>query len=117
MMATPTEGLDVHSPHQRAGETRSPFIPLLVLALAVAGWFCYQTAQLAREGDNLQTARAAQDRSVQESKKLRDSLDAIARDTALLADKGNAGAKLIVDELRKRGVTINPNVAPPAATK
>ena len=45
--------------------------------------------------------------------KLRSSLDALARETAILADRGNAGARLIVDELRKRGVTINPK-APPA---
>jgi hypothetical protein len=40
-------------------------------------------------------------------------LDTVARETAQLADGGNQNAKRIVDELRKRGVTINPNPAPP----
>ena len=51
---------------------------------------------------------------LQESKKLRDSLDAIARGTAQLADAGNGNARLVVDELKKRGVTINQN--PPASS-
>jgi hypothetical protein len=56
---------------------------------------------------------AAQEKNVQDSKKLRDALDTVAREVAQLADGGNQNAKLIVDELRKRGVTINPN--PPAS--
>jgi hypothetical protein len=50
---------------------------------------------------------------MENSKKLRDQLDGIARETQLLANKGNAGAKLIVDELKKRGITISTD--PPAA--
>ena len=49
---------------------------------------------------------------MENSKKLRDQLDGLARETQLLANKGNAGARLIVDELKKRGITINPE--PPA---
>jgi hypothetical protein len=48
---------------------------------------------------------------------LRTSLDSLARETALLAEKGNPGAKLIVGELARRGVTINPNATPPTADK
>jgi hypothetical protein len=40
--------------------------------------------------------------------KLRASLDALAVDTQRLAEAGNPSAKLLVDELRKRGITINP---------
>jgi hypothetical protein len=32
-----------------------------------------------------------------------------SRDTAQLAEQGNANAKLLVDELRKRNIMINPN--------
>jgi hypothetical protein len=31
-----------------------------------------------------------------------------------LAEQGNPNARLIVDELRKKGITINLNPAPPA---
>jgi hypothetical protein len=92
---------------------RGPFLPVLLLALAVAGWSGFQTAQLLKERDNMRATIAAQEKNVQDSKKLRDALDTVAREVAQLADGGNQNAKLIVDELRKRGVTINPN--PPAS--
>ena len=55
-----------------------------------------------------------QDKQKEESKKLRDSLDAIARGTAQLSDAGNPNARLVIEELKKRGVTVNPN--PPATS-
>jgi hypothetical protein len=99
---------------------RGPFIPAMLLALAVAGWSCFQAVQLLKERDNMRATVVAQEKSVQDSKQLRDALDAVARETAQLADGGNQNAKLIVDELRKRGVTINPNPVPsplPATSK
>ena len=95
---------------------RSAFIPLLILALAVAGWGAFQLTQLLRERDSLDVARTNQERPMENSKKLRDQLDGIARETQLLANKGNAGAKLIVDELKKRGITISTE-PPPAPEK
>ena len=40
--------------------------------------------------------------------KLRTSLDGLAADTQRLADRGNPTAALLVTELKKRGITINP---------
>ena len=101
------------SPTKRGRSERSPFVPFLILALSVTGWAAFQMTQLLRERDSLETAHSSQERLMENSKKLRDQLDGLARETQLLANKGNAGARLIVDELRKRGITINPE--PPAA--
>ncbi|MCP5248783.1 MAG: hypothetical protein H6942_09680 [Candidatus Accumulibacter sp.] len=90
----------------------SPFLPLLLAVLAVFLWTGFQCYQLFGERQALLTAHANQQRLLDESAKLRGSLDTLARETATLADQGNASARLIVDELRKRGVTINPNAAP-----
>ena len=49
---------------------------------------------------------------MENAKKLREGLDTLAKQTQLLANKGNTSAKLIVDELKKRGITINPDSAP-----
>jgi hypothetical protein len=98
---------------KRGRSERSPFIPFLILALSVAGWAAFQMTQLLRERDSLEAARSSQERPMENSKKLRDQLDGLARDTQRLANKGNASARLIVDELKKRGITINPE--PPAA--
>ena len=45
--------------------------------------------------------------------KVRTQLDLIAKQMSMLAAQGNLGARVIIDELRKRGVTINPGAPPP----
>ncbi len=87
----------------------SPFIPLLILSLVFVAWFTFQATQLRIEGDVMRELTTKQDKQVQDSTKLRESLEAIARGTARLADGGNANARLIVDELKRRGVTIAPD--------
>jgi hypothetical protein len=89
---------------------------MVVLALFV--WAGFQTFQLIRERGALRGLRAGQEPTIQEATKVRTQLDSIARRTAELAAQGNASAKMIVEELRKRGVTIDPNaptvpLAPP----
>jgi hypothetical protein len=85
------------------------FPPVLILVLALVGWFSFQAFQLFEERSALQESRFAQEQSVLTATKLRGSLDAMARETARLAQQGNPNARLLVEELRKRGVTINPD--------
>jgi DUF1365 family protein len=92
----------------------SPFVPMLLAAVALAAWFGFQTQQLVRERSQLATLHTTQDAQVDAATKLRASLDAVAAATAKLADAGNVNARLLVEELRKRGITINPNVQPAA---
>ena len=87
----------------------SPFVPLLLLFLVVAGWFTFTTTQLVRERDNLRALRAGQEKGVEESTKVRSSLDSVLHDTAVLATKGNGGARLIIEGLGRRGLTVNPS--------
>ena len=110
-MSTPmTEVRTIPAP---ATNVASAFVPLLMFALTIAVWFGFQTVQLWRERETLASARSAQEKSVEDARKMRTALDQLARGTAVLADKGNPNAKLIVDELKRRGITINPN-SPPA---
>ena len=90
----------------------SPFVPLLLGGLALLGWLGWQTLQLVSEHNALQGAHAAQQQTVDNAGKLRTSLDALAADTQRMALAGNPSAKLLVDELARRGVTIS---APGAA--
>ena len=87
----------------------SAFIPVFILALVLAAWFGFQAMQLRLERDAMRDVMSTQDKQMADSKKLRDSLDAIARGTAQLANAGNANARLVVDELKRRGVTISPD--------
>lgn len=86
-----------------------PFLPLLLGLLALVIWFSLQAWVLFDERSRLREAHASQQQTVDNAGKLRQSLDGLATDTQRLADAGNPSARLLVEELRKRGVTINPN--------
>jgi hypothetical protein len=93
----------------------SVFAPLLMLSIAVIGWLGFQSVQLALEHRQIGAAQAIVDPQEQTAIKIRSSLDGVATATAKLAADGNPTARAIVEELRKRGVTINAQNA--AATK
>ena len=86
----------------------SPWPALTLVVIAVLAWFAFQTVQLVRERSSLHAARASQDATLAQAEKPRTQLDSIAKKTLELAQQGNANAALIVQELAKRGVTINP---------
>ncbi len=92
--------------------TVSPFLPILIIGLVLLGWFGFQATQLRAERDAIIVAVANQEKPLGESKKLRDSFYALAHGAEVLADGGNPNARLIVDGLKKRGITITPNPAP-----
>jgi hypothetical protein len=96
---------------------RSPFLPLLTIAAAFLVWIGFQTVELIGERRALVAAHDAQAPQLAESAQLRVSLDAVATGTQKLADGGNANARIIVDELKKRGITISfgktPEPSPP----
>lgn len=104
------ENFRMNSHSQEGG--RSYFIPLLLIAIALVIWTGFQTTQLLRERKYLRAVLAEQSTTVDQSQKLRAQLDSIAKATLQLADQGNSNAKIIVQELRKRGVTINPSNPP-----
>lgn len=93
---------------------RSAFLPVVLFGAAMLGWLGFQCFHLVKERSQLLQTLSAQEQLVQSATSLRGRLDTVARETQLLADSGNPNAKLLVDELRKRGITINPNA--PAAT-
>jgi hypothetical protein len=125
-MSTPTGESETSPPGEerrypdgrhREHRTRSAFVPILVIAIAFLIWSGFQTIMLVRESNALGSASDTQAAQKKNADKLRQALDGLARDTAKLADRGNPGARLIVEELRKRGVTINPEAPAPAPAK
>jgi len=94
-----------------AESTEQPRVGL-TLALVVISWFgwvAFQTTQLVRERSNLEQAKANQEIPFQQSVKARAQIDSITADTAKLATQGNANAQLVLAELQKRGIKIDPN--------
>jgi uncharacterized protein HemX len=119
---TSTAASDTQTPpaYEGRGSSKKPvtektynlYLPVLILGLAFLIWTGFQSWQLINENAALNTALQNQEQLVFNSSKMRKSLDAIASETQKLADQGNPNAKLLVDELKKRGVSINTNNPP-----
>jgi hypothetical protein len=93
-------------------ESREQARVSFTLALVVISWFAwvaFQSFQLVRERGNLQQARANQEKPFQEAVKAREQIDSINADAARLAMQGNANAQLVITELQKRGIRIDPS--------
>ena len=85
---------------------------MTLVTVAVLAWFAFQTFHLLKERGTLHALKAGQETTVAQAEKVRAQTDSIARKTLELAQQGNPGAALIVEELAKRGVTINPTASP-----
>ena len=83
---------------------RGANLPLTILLSALILWFAFQTVQLASERANLGEARGHQEAAMQEAQKLRTQFESLISKTSELANKGHAGAKLVMEELQKRGM-------------
>ena len=85
-----------------------PWTAVALLTIAVVAWLSFQTVQQVRERTALQTVRTAQEAPIERAQKIRAQFETIAKKTLELAQQGNAGAALIMEELTRRGVTISP---------
>jgi len=88
------------------------FVPLFLILVTLVLWFGFQTYQLVKERGNLKTLRTNQETMFNNAQKMRAQLDAIAAGTARLAQQGNANAAQVVNALKAKGITINPNATP-----
>ena len=88
-------------------------LPLIILLIALLLWFGFQTLQLATERANLGEARGHQEAAMQEAQKLRTQFESLISKTSELANKGHAGAKLVMEELQKRGMGAQPEAMTP----
>lgn len=92
---------------------RSLALPLLIGLLALLVALGDQAWRLDQDRQQLQQAQAQLQPTVDNAQRLRRSLDLLAADTQRLADAGNGSAHVLVDELKKRGITINPAAGSP----
>jgi len=90
----------------------SLFVPLFLILVTLVLWFGFQTYQLVKERGNLKTLQTNQETMFNNAQKMRAQLDAIAAGTARLAQQGNANAAQVVNALKAKGISINPNATP-----
>lgn len=86
--------------------TRSAFVPVLLMGVALAGWLGFQTVQLVVERNQLNAQTAALVAPLENAAKLRAQGDALVNATQALANQGNANAQRMVSDLQRRGITI-----------
>lgn len=85
------------------------------LALLALGFFlavAFQTVQLVRERLNYATIILNQQAPLASTIELRNRINALANDTAQLAQSGNAAAKQVVDDLARQHISLHPAKEP-----
>jgi len=87
-------------------------VPLLITLVALIIWFGFQTLQLAKERSNMTFLKANQETAIQESQKVQAQFQGTLGKLAELANKGHAGAKLIVEQLQRQGLSFGPGPGP-----
>jgi len=93
-------------------EERPSNLPLLITLVSLLIWFGFQTLQLARERSNMIFLKANQETPMQESQKVQAQFQSTLAKLADLANQGHAGARLIVEQLQRQGLSFGPGPAP-----
>ena len=83
-----------------------------ITLVALLLWFGFQLLQQVRERSNLSAVKANQESAIQESEKIRLQFQGLMTKTVELANQGHAGARMVVDELQKRGIGVPPPAKP-----
>lgn len=86
-------------------------LPLMITLLALLTYFGFQTFALLGQRGNLGQVKTSQENALQEAQKIQSQFRTLVTKTGELADKGHAGAKLVMEGLQRQGM----GMAGPAA--
>ena len=115
-MADADDNIEEQQQDRSFSETKSSNVPLILTLLALTVYFGFQTLQSASERSNLAAVKSNQEAAIQEAQKVQAQFKTLVTRTGQLADQGHAGAKMVMEELQKRGIGFAPE-APPPETK
>jgi hypothetical protein len=68
----------------------------------------FETGYTIHDRDALAEQQRLQEPALQDAVKLRQKLETLAGKTAQLAAEGDEGAKAIVDQMKRQGITMSP---------
>jgi hypothetical protein len=106
--------VEAESTEEYVAEERSHSnLPLIVLMAALTIYFAFQTLQLLSERGNLGLVKGNQDSAIQEAQKVQTQFKTLVTKTGQLADQGHPGARMVMEELQRRGVGFASEVPPP----
>jgi hypothetical protein len=98
---------------QVAAETTWSNLPFIITLAALTIYFGFQTVQLLSERGNLAQVKSNQEAAIQEAQKVQTQFRNLVTKTSQLAAQGHAGAKMVMEELQKRGVGFASEPATP----
>src|ERR1043165_2324338 len=93
-------------------ERPAPNWPLIITIVSLLVWFGFQAFQLMRERNNLIMVRSNQDPAIQESQKIQAQFQNVIAKTSELANRGHAGAKMVMEQLSRQGIGGAPETKP-----
>ena len=88
-------------------------LPFIITVVALTIYFAFHTLQLSIERNNLGLVKANQDAAMQEAQKVQAQFKTLVTKTGELAGQGHAGAKMVMEELQKRGLGAAPEAIMP----
>jgi hypothetical protein len=93
-------------------------LPLVFTLVALLIYFGFQTFSLLGERGNLGQVKSNQENALQEAQKIQSQFRTLVTKTGELADKGHAGAKMVMEGLQRQGMGMaSPAAKPPAPEK
>ena len=83
------------------------WLPVVIVAASFFVLMAFETGYAIHDRDGLAEQQRLQEPTVQEAIKLRQKLEGLAGKTAQLAADGDEGAKAVVDQMRRQGITLS----------
>ena len=94
------------------GSTTSSTLPVFLLSIAVVGFLLFQTYSIVADRIALDTAYEQQEKPLEEVTKVKEQVSALIRGIVDLSQKGNKSATIIIDDMKKAGVTFQEDQEP-----
>lgn len=83
------------------------WLPVVIVAVSFFVLMAFETGYTIHDRDALKEQQQIQEPALQEAIKLRQKLEDLAGKTAQLAADGDEGAKAVVDEMKRQGITMS----------
>jgi hypothetical protein len=84
------------------------WLPVIIVVVSFFVLMAFETGHAIHDRGALSDLRRSQEPTVQESARLRQQLETLAAKTAQFAADGDEGAKTVVDQMKRQGVTLTP---------
>lgn len=108
-MADNSENVDIEDEVDEVSGPAAPpanHLPLVITLVALVIYFGFQTFSMLGERGNLGQVKSSQDNALQEAQKIQTQFRTLVTKTGELADKGHAGAKLVMEGLQRQGMGL-----------